>query len=131
MPWGVPPVRRRSKKHEFGYPFLATFLCPRTLPGTPPPFLRPFPETLFPPFLSVGRPGCRGGARKRLQLFQKGAGNGCEVLVRISLVCLRKHRRHAGIFSNKGKNSLTRAAPAKSEVAWRLGWPVNKEQQET
>ena len=34
----------------------------------PLPFFDAFPETLFPPFLSVGRPGCRGGALKRLQL---------------------------------------------------------------
>ena len=35
----------------------------------PPPFDPLFCETLFPPFLSWGRPGCRGGARKRLQLI--------------------------------------------------------------
>ena len=44
---------------------------PPTPPPPPPhpplPFLPFFCETLFPPFLSWGRPGCRGGARKRLQ----------------------------------------------------------------
>ena len=56
--WDPPPIAWRSSTPP---------------PPTPPPFnpaaLPPlFCETLFPPFLSWGRPGCRGGARKRLQL---------------------------------------------------------------
>ena len=49
----LPPNPPPSLKH----------LTPQTL--LQPRFLA---ETRFPPFLSWGRPGCRGGARKRLQL---------------------------------------------------------------
>ena len=75
MPCWVRPVNS-----SFGRALQNADLCwdppwnSRSLLGPfldPPPFLMPFPKTLFPPFLSVGRPGCRGGARKRLQLTSR------------------------------------------------------------
>ena len=54
---------------------------PPTPPLTPLPFLPFFCETRFPPFLSWGRSGCRGGARKRLQLaYSFWTSPGLEVL---------------------------------------------------
>ena len=55
------PVREHLKTHE----------PPPHPPTLPEPLKHLFAKTLFPPFLSWGRSGCRGGARKRLQLQQQ------------------------------------------------------------